>query len=195
VAYRQCSPGHAPFWTAPLDFIQAKQPPARWNSRGELAQYAALQVDAAWAELIRFEDLSADDACDYRRSIWMLRITETRIADLSTFDHAERCGIDPSILVGDDHEPCRALRADLESAGFTGVLAPSAALPEATSITLFGARNVFAPREHPPARLDGVYVEASLIVEEALVPERLLASTRRYGDIHTEFTTWRDGTS
>ena len=192
VAYRQCAPTNPPFWTAPLDFVQPTQPPARWNSRGELAQYAALDVDAAWAELIRHEDLSADDVGDYRRSIWMLRITEPRIANLSTFDLADQCGIEPPILIGDDHEPCRALRVELASAGFTGVLAPSAALPGALSITLFGARTAAAPHEHPPARLSGIYVEASQIAEEALVPARLVATTRRYGEAHAALAAWQE---
>ncbi|MEI6689996.1 MAG: RES domain-containing protein [Thermoleophilia bacterium] len=184
-----------PLWSAPLAFVQPTQPPARWNSRGELAQYAAQQVDAAWAELIRQEDLSAHDTAYYRRSIWMLQITEPRIADLSTFDRAAHCGIDPAILVDDDHTRCHALRAELESAGFTGVLAPSAALPDATSITLFGPRTAAAPHERIPERLRGVYVEASLIAEEALVPARLLTSTRRHGDDHAAFEAWRTSVS
>ncbi|MGI9187407.1 MAG: RES family NAD+ phosphorylase [Gaiellales bacterium] len=183
-----------PLWSAPLAFVHPTQPPARWNSRGELAQYAALHVDAAWAELIRHEDLSTDDAAYYRRSIWMLRITELRIADLSTFDRAEHCGIHPAVLVGDDHEPCRTLRVELEAAGYTGVLAPNAALPGETSITLFGPRTVAAPHERIPERLRGVYVEASLIAEEALVPARLLTSTRRHGDAHSALDSWRDAT-
>ena len=64
-----------------------------------------------------------------------------QIADLSTFDAWEACGLDPAIAVG-DHADSQALASELRRAGYRGVLSPSAALDVAgaVNLTLFGGR-------------------------------------------------------
>ena len=66
---------------------------------------------------------------------------EERIADLSSFDAWDACGLDPALAVG-DHARCQALADELRTAGYRGVLSPSAALdlPGAVNLTLFGER-------------------------------------------------------
>jgi hypothetical protein len=61
------------------------------------------------------------------------------IADLSTFDAYDHCGLNPRLAVG-PHSASQNLADDLRAAGFRGILSPSAALPYATSLTLFGER-------------------------------------------------------
>lgn len=114
---------------------------ARWHRLGEgIAQYLALEPMGAWAELVRFERIrDPERAAQYRRRLWIVFVREREIADLSTFDRWEACGLDPRDAVG-DHADCQQIADDLRAAGFRGVLSPSAALAGATNLTLFGAR-------------------------------------------------------
>jgi hypothetical protein len=75
-----------------------------------------------------------------RIPIWAISLTVAGIADYSTFEKAERAGVDPEWLIDDNWERCQEHGRDLREAGYLGVVAPSAALPGATSITIFGPR-------------------------------------------------------
>lgn len=113
----------------------------RWHREGEgYAQYLALQPAGAWAELIRYERIRARArAQEYVRRLWLVLIDEGDIAELSTFDRYAECGLDPGIAVG-EHGTSQTLADDLVAANYRGVLSPSAALPGATNLTLFGER-------------------------------------------------------
>ena len=117
------------------------QPSGRWHRVGEgYAQYFALEPLASWAELVRNEGVrTAAHAATFHRDLYFALVTETDIADLSTFDDYENCGLDPRIAVG-EHAESQALADDLRAAGFRGVLSPNAALPFGTSLTVFGER-------------------------------------------------------
>jgi hypothetical protein len=94
----------------------------------------------AWAECVRYLSIrSTEYARQQRRNLWVALINEHDIADLSTFDHYAACGIDARVAVG-DHNQSQELADDLRRANYRGVLSPSAALPDAVNLTLFGVR-------------------------------------------------------
>ncbi|HKG02481.1 MAG TPA: RES family NAD+ phosphorylase [Conexibacter sp.] len=146
VAYRHVAQGIPPLWYG-AGGTTLRQESGRWHREGEsLVQYLALSSDGAWAERVRYESLRTerDRVADYR-SLWQLRVSADGIADLSTFDKWEACGLDPAIAVG-DHAESQALASELRRARYRGVLSPSAALDVAgaVNLTLFGGRV-----EHP----------------------------------------------
>lgn len=119
----------------------ATQESGRWHRLGEgYAQYLSLSPLGAWAEWARYESIrSAARAREQRRNLWVVHVVETEIANLQSFDHLDRCGLDPRLAVG-DHAASQRLADDLRVAGFRGVLAPSAALPGVLNLTVFGPR-------------------------------------------------------
>ena len=146
VAYRHVAQGIPPLWYG-AGSTTLRQESGRWHREGEsLVQYLALSSDGAWAERVRYEALrTEEDRVADHRSLWQLRVWVDGIADLSTFDKWEACGLDPAIAVG-DHADSQALASELRRAGYRGVLSPSAALDVtgAVNLTLFGGRV-----EHP----------------------------------------------
>ncbi|MHB8695564.1 MAG: RES family NAD+ phosphorylase [Solirubrobacteraceae bacterium] len=138
--YRQVSPEWAPLYHAAGEPIPS-QSSGRWHRQGEgYAQYGALEPLGAWAELVRFEGIRGlVRAAEYRRRLWLLFVREHEIADLSTFDRYCDCGLDPRIAVG-AWTTSQELADALREAGYRGLLSPSAALPGATNLTLFGPR-------------------------------------------------------
>lgn len=140
LAYRQVATDTAPLFHAAGEPYPS-QPSGRWHREGEgYAQYLALEAAGAWAELIRFERIRAHARSrQYERNLWLVFIDESNIADLRSFDLYTHCGLDPRIAVG-EHAEAQVLAEELRIAGFRGLLSPSAALPGATNLTLFGER-------------------------------------------------------
>ena len=125
-----------PLWTRPNSSA------LRWNrARQEATQYTSLTPEGAWAELIRAERLlSTDELRLVSMPMWVLSVHETNLADYSTFEKAQTAGFPPEALVSEDYERCQAEGDRLREMGFRGVMAPSAALPGAVNLTLFGRR-------------------------------------------------------
>jgi hypothetical protein len=73
-------------------------------------------------------------------SMWAVLIEGGVIADYSTFVKAERSSFDAAALVAEDYKRCQDEGARLRKGGFSGLIAPSAALPGTLNVTLFGAR-------------------------------------------------------
>jgi RES domain-containing protein len=142
VAYRHVARGVPPLWHG-AGSTTLRQESGRWHREGEsFVQYLALSSDGAWAELVRYEAMRTEARrLREHRSLWQLRVSADQIADLSTFDAWDSCGLDPAIAVG-DHADSQALASELRRAGYRGVLSPSAALDiaGASNLTLFGAR-------------------------------------------------------
>jgi hypothetical protein len=140
LAYRQVDTESAALFHAAGEPVPS-QPDGRWHRQGEgYAQYLALEAPGAWAELIRYERIrSHARGQEYVRRLWLAFVDETDIADLSTFEDYVECGLDPRLAVG-EHEDSQKLADALRSAGFRGLLSPSAALPGATNLTLFEER-------------------------------------------------------
>jgi hypothetical protein len=188
-AYRQTAPD-----TAPLYHAAGEQTPSqragRWHCLGHgYAQYLSLEAAGSWCELIRYERIRANPrAAQYVRRLWLIYVEETDIADLSSFDRWEACGLDPGIAVG-DHDPCQQLAEDLLVAGYRGVLSPSAALPDAVNLTLFGERYEKVLQTRPEAWENpqrGLRLPCHLVAE-AGPPSSLIMETCFVGMQHTGY--------
>jgi hypothetical protein len=138
--FRQVSPEWPPLYHN-AGVPAPDQESGRWHRKGEgYAQYLALSPLGAWAECARYYSLrSAAAARNMKRNLWLGFVRETRIADLSSFDKYDACGLDARIAVGDP-AAAQDLADDLRAAGFRGVLSPSAALPGVVNLTVFGER-------------------------------------------------------
>ena len=117
------------------------QESGRWHRRGEgYAQYLSLSAAGAWAELLRHLSIhTASLAVEQRRHLWAVTVVEHDIADLATFSAWTECGLDPAVAVG-GHPRSQQVADELRAAGYRGVLSPSAALPGAVNLALFGER-------------------------------------------------------
>jgi RES domain-containing protein len=125
-----------PFW------VRENSQLGRWHVHGDGAtQYLSLSTDGAWAELIRNEELrTEDEVAMVSVSMWAAEIDQGMVVDYSSFERAEEAGFDPSALVDEDYARCQREGARLRSLNYAGVVAPSAALPGAVNLTLFGPR-------------------------------------------------------
>jgi RES domain-containing protein len=140
VAYR------ATTYDTPL-WVSKNSRPGRWSDPKDetIAQYFALDVASALAEMIRHEDLrSAQAAREMRVSIWELQIDADAIADYSTPERAADKGFEWESLVDDSWDACQEEGRRISRAGGRGVLSPSAALSQGVTLTLFGPRTEIA---------------------------------------------------
>lgn len=125
-----------PFWA------RGNSRPGRWHTVGDPpTQYWSLDADAAWAELIRHEDLHSEWALDQlRMPFWICRIRIEPLVDLRDLAVRERYAVQDGDPVNNDWSACQALGERLRGEGVAGVLSPCAALPSRTNLTFFGAR-------------------------------------------------------
>ncbi|MEW6582583.1 MAG: RES domain-containing protein, partial [Actinomycetota bacterium] len=123
----------------------------RWHKAGDgPTQYLTLHPEGAWAELAREEMLHTDaEMALVRTTLWVARVTQGGIVDYSSEEKAAKGGFPFDALTNDDQDLCRHHGSSLRERGFTGVLAPSAALPGATNLTLFGPRLLSGWGEEP----------------------------------------------
>jgi RES domain-containing protein len=110
---------------------RANSQPGRWHSAGDgPTQYLAMSTNAAWAELIRNEELTTEEEVALVGiKMWAVQIERALVGDYSTLEKADAAGFDPEALIDDDHSRAQVEGTRLRAAGYHGVLAPSAALP------------------------------------------------------------------
>lgn len=145
VAYRATT-YDTPLWVSP------NSRPGRWShpEDGTIAQYCTLDVASALAEMVRYENLrEVDEARELRVSIWELRIDEGAITDYSTPKRTTEQGFSWESLISDSWSECRAEGLRIMEEGGRGILAPSAALPQGITLTLFGPRTEIAWQAEP----------------------------------------------
>jgi len=164
-----------PLWTRP------NTSPSRWNrAQQDATQYLCLSPEGAWAELIRTEGLRTVQELELiSKPMWILHVRERNLADYSTFEKAKAAGFAPQALVDEDCERCQAEGRRLRELGFRGVLAPSAALPGAINLTLFG-RRLTVPWEYSEERLMASFVRAKRLAV-GHPPSELLPLVRHRG--------------
>jgi RES domain-containing protein len=197
IVYRHTAPGIPPLWYG-AGSTTLRQEAGRWHREGEsIAQYLALSSDGAWAERVRYESIRTDERRrEDRRCLWQLLVMEERIADLSSFDAWAACGLDPSIAVG-RHDESRALASELRSAGFRGVLSPSAALdrPGALNLTLFRERIEHriagGPLPSQPIVPSGLWLPTILITDSGTPTQYALEHTCYRAGAHRTLAEWR----
>ncbi|HMJ00705.1 MAG TPA: RES family NAD+ phosphorylase [Gaiellaceae bacterium] len=168
-----------PFWA------RNNRSSGRWHMVGDGAtQYLSLDPDAAWADLVRAENLRAAADLDLvRMKIWAVTLTQENIVDYSTFELAEAAGFPPDALVDDDRSRCQAEGHRLREEGHAGVISPSAALPGALNITLFGRR--VRARWGVPTKLASAI--PCCIVAVGGPPPDLVDRVRYEGDLHAGY--------
>jgi RES domain-containing protein len=165
-----------PFWARENTQV------GRWHADGEGAtQYLSLSTDGAWAELIRNEELrTEDEVAMVSVSMWAAEIDQGMIVDYSSFDRAERSGFDPSALVDEDYERCQREGARLRALNYAGVVSPSAALPGATNLTLFGPR-IASTWGRSTLLASSI---PAIVITKGAPPPGLLRSVRQIGTAH-----------
>lgn len=182
VAFRY-SDYDTPFWVRP------NTEPGRWHRVADgPAQYLSATADGAWAEMIRAEGLrSESDVALVRMPMWAAEIHIQRVADYQTFDAASAADFPADALIDDDYSRCQAEGRRLREAGFQGVLAPSAALPGALNLTLFGPRIASTWRARP---LLASSVPATKLAVGS-PPEGIVGQVRHTGEAHSLYDAFR----
>jgi hypothetical protein len=165
-----------PFW------VRENTQAGRWHAHGAGAtQYLSMSTDGAWAELIRNEELrTEDEVAMVSVSMWAAEVNQGMVADYSSFERAEEAGFDPSALVEEDYERCQHEGARLRALNYAGVWSPSAALPDATNLTLFGPRMASSWGR---STLLASSIPATVITKGA-PPPGLLRNVRQIGMAH-----------
>lgn len=169
-------------------WARANTQDGRWHvARVSPTQYFGVTPDACWADLIRHENLRTEhELAMVRMQLWVLQLSEQRIADYSAFEKAEAAGFPPDALIDDDWGRCQAEGDRLRSLGYRGVLAPSAALPGDLVLTLFGGRRAVGWDDDP---LVASAIPAKVVTVGA-PPAGLLGRVTYFGEEHPEYVTY-----
>jgi hypothetical protein len=183
VCYR--APGyHPPLRTEP------SREAGRFHRADEPAptQYLCLHPLGPAAERIRRASLPDVAIAELATDAWALRIDPAALVRIG-FDDARAHGLEPDELVADDHGPCQRLASRLRARGVPGLRVPSAALPGAENVVLFGER-VLA------GYLDGIVdpmldVPGAPSAVPAGAPAGLARLVRRPGQPHAALEAWR----
>src|ERR1700761_6794857 len=171
-----------PFWVRPHS-------EAGGGHRGgdEPTQYLSTSVEGAWAELIRTAEIASEpEVALIRMPMWVTQIHLKRIADYGTFERAAAAAFPPDALVDEDYSRCQVEGRRLREAGFQGVLSPSAALPGATNLTVFGPRIASSWNVRP-------VLASSVPATEIAVgspPEGIVDRVRQRGTAHAALETY-----
>jgi RES domain-containing protein len=132
--------------------------PGRYHRTGEPGVwYASSQEQAAWAELFRHFVDDGVDPFELRRRVGRVYVV-LEVLDLTDESVRAGLGVDESDLVGDDYSITQTIAAAARDAGFHGILASAAALPDRETLAVFAHAlpSVRAERSEirqPPPRL------------------------------------------
>jgi RES domain-containing protein len=172
-----------PFWA------RENTQPGRWHVNGDgPTQYLSLSTDGAWAELIRNEQLTSEaEVAMVSVQMWAVSVNQGMVVDYSTFEWADEAGFDADALVDEDHGPCQREGARLRELGYSGVQAPSAALPSEINLTLFGARTA-STWNRPPLLASSL---PATVITKGAPPPGLLAHVRQIGVPHAGLVTYK----
>jgi hypothetical protein len=172
-----------PFWA------RENSQPGRWHVRGDgPTQYLSQSTDGAWAELIRNEELTTEDeVAMVSVQMWAVAVNQAMIVDYSTFERADAAGFDPEALVEEDYARCQQEGARLRGLGYSGLLAPSAALPDAINLTLFGPRTA-STWNRPPLLASSL---PATVITKGAPPPGLLAQVRQIAEPHAGLAAYK----
>jgi hypothetical protein len=119
--------------------------------------------------------------------MWAVAINQAMIVDYSSFDRAEAAGFDPEALVDEGYARCQREGARLRKLGYSGILAPSAALPGAINLTLFGPR-VASTWGRPPLLASSL---PATVLAKGAPPPGLVARVRQVRAPHAGLAAYR----
>jgi RES domain-containing protein len=136
--------GAQPFWhqgAVRRDVVALAQPP-RYEGRfhvagGPAVWYASSKEQAAWAELLRHFLDDGVDPFEIRRRVARVRVEGLKVLDLTTDSVRRAVGITLDELTGDDYESCQRVAQLAREHGLDGILSPSAALADNTTLAVF----------------------------------------------------------
>lgn len=121
IGYRHADPRYPFLWET------RRQPAGRWHDMGDgPVHYLASTPDAAWAELLRHEEVTdPEDVATIRRAMWVVEVPD---------DTLPAARLPLRVLRGDEasYEACRREARRLRSTGAPGLRAPSAAVVSTT---------------------------------------------------------------
>ncbi len=185
VAYRQANYG-TPLRTEPA------RAPGRYHTGTEPSptQYLCLHPLGPLAEFMRRNAFRTEEQLRATRlRTWALRVEDDGLEEIG-FHDAGGYGIDPAALVDDEVTECQRLAAAVRPTGSPGIIVPSAALPGAQNVVLFGPR-VGSPYLLEP--LGEVDVPESVTAEDGRPIAGLLERVRFRGDPHPALEAWHRG--
>jgi hypothetical protein len=154
---------------------------------GSPAHYWSLHPHTPWAEIYRWEGVTAPPPGE-RRRLWAARIHVT--PTVITFDNAEDFGVQPGDLVADDHTACRALADRLRSLGTAAIQVPSAALPGTTNLVLLDDRILI---DYDSAPVDPIDLPAAVAADLASGPPGVCHEVTHLGAPHAGRDAWMTG--
>lgn len=195
-AYRHTAQPYLPLWYGG-GRASLFQESGRWHEEGRgVAQYLALSVNGAWAELCRYANIR-DNALRHEqaRKLYELQVVEHDIADLSSFSAYVDCDLRPELAVG-AHEEAWELAYNLRDAGYRGVLSPAAAYdrPGAVNLTLFGERMEAQEYGAMPDPADNprpdMYITTILVTDTGAPTEYAMNHTSYQREYHQTFDRW-----
>jgi len=112
----------------------------RWGvAGGEVVNYWSTHPYGAWAEVYRYDGTDSTTIYGTSQRLWVGRFDPSGIVDL-TAPEASDWGLCAADLVDDDWSACHAAARKMREAGVNAIRAPSAALPGADNLVLFGQR-------------------------------------------------------
>jgi len=182
VAYRAAD------WDTPL-----RAGPSRRNYRfsdasSDATQYWSLHPLGPLAEALRWRNIRDPAfAAALRLRLWAARFDDGGVVRVG-FANARDHGIDPADLVSDDYRVCQRW-AEAVRTWAPGVIVPSAALPGADNLVLFGPR-VRIPYGVEPIDVQ-LEVPADPTAEDGHPPEDLLRFVRWTRTAHQGFDAWQ----
>lgn len=180
-------------WDTPLR-VNPNRQPGRFNGvESPATQYLGLHPLGSWAEYLRWHGLRhPGELREIRLGVWAVRVIAEKLLVID-YDNAEEHGIRPEDLISDDWTRCQALgdRLRADHRGPRVLQVPSAALPGARNIVMFGPR-VAAPYSLDPID-PTVDVPMALCAAGGRPPESLLQLVRYRGEDHAGYRAWRAG--
>jgi hypothetical protein len=131
--WRQCRPGR--------DLLHVEDPPSypgRFHVVGDPATwYASVTEQDAWAQFFRHHPGGGVDPFEVRRRVGEAQVDDLLVLDLTDAAVRRLCGITAKQLRSNRYAACQALGRAARAAGFEGILAPSAALPGESTLSVF----------------------------------------------------------
>ena len=165
IAYRHADPRRPFLWES------GSLPPARWHGEGEgPVQYLSSTPDAAWAELLRHEEIrDEEDLATIRRALWVIEVPDESFEESAVGEEIETGGPETYPTC---REEARRVRARVEAgagpfAGARGVVCEAYEIHAGqTRVLAPGALRLFTvvARDGAPAdALDGVGDAAGVV--------------------------------
>jgi hypothetical protein len=172
----------SPWWAFPSS--QA----GRFHRAGQnTVQYLCLHPLGPAAEMLRHNVGPGGELDDVKLNLWTAKIDLDDVTRIDFGDSAAY-GCSPDELVGDDFGPTHSLAESVRDTGASAMIVPSAALPGANNLIIFGVR-VLHPYLWKPVTPEEV--PTGHLSDAARPPAEVVAHVRWFGTAHTALEQWK----